>query len=38
MAEEMREPAEAGYATLGQAVMGHVMISVVIAPLVVGVL
>ena len=38
MAEERRELQEAGYATLGQAVVGHVMISVVIAPLVVGVL
>ena len=38
MVEERREPEEAGYATLGQAVAGHVMISVVIAPLVVGVL
>lgn len=38
MAEEMREPEEAGYATLGQAVTGHVMISVVITPLVIGVL
>ena len=38
MAEERRELQEAGYATLGQAMAGHVMISVVIAPLVVGVL
>ena len=38
MAEERRELQEAGYATLGQTVAGHVMISVVIAPLVVGVL
>lgn len=38
MVEERREPEETGYATLGQAVAGHVMISVVIAPLVVGVL